>query len=280
MMQLKIGIIGYGNMGQAIAHRLSEHQVFVFDQDKTKLTGAGHIHTVVSLEELLNNGSDVLILAVKPQDFGGVLDEIKPKLKGQLIISIAAGITAEYIENKLGKVRVVRVMPNLPAKIGEAMSCLCGGKFVDKADMHLAEKLFKNLGQTLIIEKKLMNFATAISGSGPAYVSHFIETNGIDIGYGIPEDKKEKFIGKFIEAAQSGGFKQKEASLLVNATFKGTVDFLKQTNMPAQQLKKQVTSKGGTTEAALKVLAAGGSLIKAVKAAARRAEELSKVSWQ
>ncbi len=273
----KIGIIGYGNMGQAIAHRLNEYQVFVFDKDKTKLTGAGHIHTVASLEEVLGNGTDVLILAVKPQDFSETLEQIKHKVKEHLVISIAAGITTEYIENKLGKIKVVRVMPNLPAKIGQAMSCLCAGKLSDSQDLHLVEKLFKLLGRTIIINESLMSAATAVSGSGPAYVCHFIEANQIDIA-AIPQEKKEKFLGEFLKAAESCGFYQKEALLLVNATFNGTIAFLKQTAISAVELKKQVTSKGGTTEAALKVLDAGGSLIKAIKAAARRAEELSKLS--
>lgn len=270
----KIGIIGYGNMGQAIAHRLSGYQVFVFDKDKTRLAGIGHIHTAAGWEEVLRNGQDVLILAVKPQDFAKALEQVKYKIKEHLVISIAAGITTGYIENKLGKVRVVRVMPNMPAKIGRAISCLCPGKFADTSDLHLAEKIFKCFGRVIIIKENLMSAATAVSGSGPAYICHFIDANGIDIA-DIPQEKKEKFLEEFLKAAESCGFHQKEAFLLVNATFEGTIDFLKQSAMSAMELRKQVTSKGGTTEAAFKVIDAGGSLAKAVKAAKKRAEALA-----
>ncbi len=271
----KIGIIGYGNMGQAIAHRLNEYQVFVFDKDKSKLTGAGHIHTVASLEEVLANDTEVLVLAVKPQDFSEIIEQIKHKVKEHLVISVAAGITTEYIENKLGKARVVRVMPNLPAKIGKAMSCLCAGKFVDEPGLHLAEKIFKQLGQTMIIKENLMSAATAISGSGPAYVCRFIENNGNELT-GISRGKEEIFLEEFLKAAESCGFNKKQAELLVISTYQGTVEFLRQSGISAAELRMQVTSKAGTTEAALNVLSSGGSLLKAVKAAALRAEELSK----
>jgi len=259
----KIGIIGYGNMGSAIAERIkSAYDVVVFDKDINKTRNLSGIRIAMDIISLVKR-VDVMVLAVKPQDFDTLLKEIKDYAKDKLVISIAAGITTSYIETRLQKARVVRAMPNLPAKIGKGMICLCKGKFTDGEDLNFTNKLFSLLGKTLIIEENLMNACTAISGSGPVYVCNYLEA------------EKEGFSNDFQKAAKSVGFNAKQSAFLVNTTFSGTVEFLKETKISPSELKRQVASKGGTTEAALEVLHNGGSLVDAVKAAVKRARELS-----
>lgn len=271
-----VGIIGFGNMGQAIAEQLKiDYQVQVFDKDKNKTRGLAGIKIAQASADLAKN-SDVLILAIKPQDFEGLLVEIKDFLSAdKLIISIAAGITTAYIEKCLGVVRVIRAMPNILIKIGASVTCLSKGKFATEQDLEFAENLFGYIGETLAIKEEMMNAATAVSGSGPAYICYYIEAGLLDPD-NIPEQRREAFLSNFRKSAENLGFSKEEATLLVSNTFNGTINFLKKTKVPALELKKQVASKGGTTEAALEVLYKGASLEEAVKAARKRAEELSK----
>lgn len=265
-MYKTIGIIGYGNMGSAIAERIrSKYPIWVFDKDGNKTKNLSSINIAENVVALLNR-VDTVVLAVKPQDFDSVLNEIKDNVDGKLIISIAAGITTKYIENRLCKVRVIRVMPNLPAGIGEGMICLSKGKTATEEDLNFIKQLFKVLGKTLILNEDMMNAATAVSGSGPAYVCEYLESG----------QKKELFFDNFQKAARAIGFNEEDAKLLAETTFTGTLEFLKKTKVSPSQLKKQVASKGGTTEAALEVLHKGGSLEEAVKAAEKRAEGLSR----
>lgn len=170
-----IGIIGFGNMGSAIAGRIkSKYRVIAFDEDEEKTKNISGIGTVNSITDLLKQ-SDAIVLAVKPQDFDAVLSEVKPFAKGKLIISIAAGIKTQYIEKKLGGARVVRAMPNLPVKVGKGISCLCKGKFARGTDLKFSEEIFKKLGKTLVLKENMMDAATAISGSGPGFLCGLIE---------------------------------------------------------------------------------------------------------
>lgn len=277
-MHETIGIIGYGNMGSAIAEQLKkDYQICVFDKDELKTRGLkGAINGVLETALVVQN-SGIIILAVKPQDFETLLALIKNSAAGpdKLYISIAAGITTGYIEKYLGIARVIRVMPNILLKAGMAITCLSKGKFATERDLEFTENLFTYMGETLAIKEELINAATAVSGSGPAYVCHYIETGLIDAN-NVSEEKKAVFLGDFKKAAKDVGFSEEEAYFLVSNTFNGTINFLKKTKISAQELRKQVTSKGGTTEAALGILQNGGSLGVAVKAALKRAEELSK----
>lgn len=272
-MNNKIGIIGFGNMGSAIGERIKfEYQVYAFDIDKNKTNKLTGIKVANSITDLLTK-VDTVILSLKPQDFDAALDEIKNFAEGKLIITIAVGITIDYIEKRLGKVRVIRVMPNLPARIGEGMICLCVGKSVSEEEARFAEELFKNLGTTLILNEKMMNAATAISGSGPGYLYDWGENKAIEE---IKKYARDIFIPSLTVSAESLGFTPQQAKILVNTTAQGSLSFLEKANLSAAQLKKQVASKGGTTEAGLEVLHKGGSLEEAVKKAFQRAKELSK----
>lgn len=269
-----IGIIGFGNMGQAIAERLkSQYKIVVFDKDKNKIRNLKGINTANNNLDLLNK-VDTLILAVKPQDFDVVLREIKPQVKDKLVISIAAGIETAYIEKVLGNTRVIRAMPNIGAKIGESVTCLSKGRFANDDDSRFTQELFYCLGVTKAIEEKLMNSATAISGSGPAYIFDFLEANSIDPG-NIPDHTKHDIIRRLGNAAISVGFNREDAMFLAANITNSSVSLAKKTKISLVELKKQVTSKGGTTEAALEILHKGGSWEEAAGAAVRRAEQLS-----
>lgn len=262
-------------MGSAIAERIkTKYRVFIFDKDKEKIKKLRNIEVVENPISLVES-SDAVILAVKPQDFGLALNEIKDCVKGRLIISIAAGITTSYIEKILGKVRVIRVMPNLPAMIGEGANCLCKGSLATDKDLNTTRKLFKLLGITFIFNEGMMDAVTAVSGSGPGYFYDFLEREKIDYRH-IPEKKIKSFSINFKKAAEFAGLNKKDASKLVDVTIRGSLAAISATDAAPATLRDKVASKGGTTEAGLNVLSKGGTLIHAVEAAKKKAEELSK----
>lgn len=275
-MAQKIGIIGYGNMGRAIAGRIksSEWQVWVSDKNSNKIREIKDFNLARNNAELARN-VDTVILAVKPQDFDAALNDVKGCAKNKLIISIAAGIDTSYIEKKLGKVAVIRAMPNFAAVIGESVTCLAKGKFASDEDLDFAQQLFYRLGATKVIDEKMMNAATAISGSGPGYVFDFIETNSID-PLNVPEQIKHDLMKRLERAAESIGFNHEEAAFFAANTTNSSISVLKATKLLPSELKRRVASKGGTTEAALEILHKGGTWEEAAKAALKRAEKLSK----
>ncbi|MFH0855710.1 MAG: pyrroline-5-carboxylate reductase [Candidatus Omnitrophota bacterium] len=273
----KIGIIGYGTMGQVIARNLvaqnNELNIFVFDKDKSKLNVSSGISVAQDVKDLAERAG-IIILAVKPQDFTHVLKEIKGCVNNKLILSIAAGISTKYIESILGAARVIRIMPNIGAKISESVSCLCQGALATGEDLELAQELFYYLGPTRVIDEDMMNAATAISGSGPAYVFYFVENNSLD-PENIPEHARHDMMRRLEKAAEELGFSVEDAAFLAANTVNASISLLRKTKLPAPELRKQVTSKGGTTEAALDILTKGGTWTDAAKAALKRAEELA-----
>ncbi len=270
----KIGIIGYGNMGSVICERIkTKYKVLVFDKDKDKTRNLSGIEVVSDNIDLVNK-VDTLILAVKPQDFDVLLGEIRNYTAGKLIISIAAGITTRYIEKYLEKAKVVRVMPNMAIMIGEGISCLSKGKLATEEDFDFVEELFDYMGKTLRIEEEKMSAATAVSGSGPGFYFDIIES--VLAENKNPEEFKKEFIVSLTKAAEESGFDHREAVFLASGTGNACQLLLIKTKLMPAELKKQIMSKGGTTLAGLDALHATKSLIEAVKAAKKRAEELSK----
>lgn len=260
---IKIGIIGCGNMGAAIISKIKgKYDILVVEKEPARVNLLKKKYKVsfVGLGRALES-SDVIILAVKPQNFDEVLSQLSGLIaKNQLVISIAAGITTEYIEKRLGRnVRVIRTMPNLPAQIGEGMTGICKGKKATPADLREAVKIFENIGKTLIVQEKWIDAITAVSGSGPAYVFLFAEN--------------------FIKAAKALGFNDAQAKALVSQTMRGSLDLLEQSTEDAGTLRERVTSKGGTTAAALEVFGRAGyekTFKNALMAAKKRAKELAK----
>ena len=268
-----VGIMGYGNMGQAIAERIkTKYQVYIFEKDEKKNLNLSGINFTSNIEDLLRKAANI-ILAVKPQDFEIVLNNIKNLVKGKLIISIAAGISTSYIEKQLGRVRVIRVMPNLAVKVGKGMICLCKGRYSFVGDLGFVREIFSYLGKTMTLEEDLMDEVTVISGSGPGYFYDLIKNKK-------PAEwedySKNIFIPQLSSVAKEIGFTEQEAEILVKETVEGSIALLKETGLSPEILCSQVCSKGGTTEAGLAVLRITNSLEEAVKAALKRAKDLAK----
>jgi len=275
LLRKKIGIIGFGNMGSAIAERIKhKYQVYVFDKDNNKTVGLTKINIVESILDLINK-VDVVLLAVKPQDFDSVLEEIKQHVKDKLIISIAAGVTTGDIENSCGNARVIRVMPNIEIKIGRGITHMCAGKYARKGDIDFVFNLFNSLVTTLKISEDEMKAATAISGSRLAYFCDIIERNKIDY-HNIPQEVIDKFENELKEAAKTLGLKESFASSVSIGTGGSCQIFFERDHMKPHDLIEKIASKKGTTEAALEVLRRNGSLIEALRAAIKRAEELAR----
>ncbi len=259
-------------MGSAIAERIKrKYRVFAFDKDKNKIQSLTGIRVTKSVIDLVNI-VDVIILAVKPQDFDTMLKEIKDSVAGKLIISIAAGITNSYIEKLLGEVKIIRVMPNLPARVGQGISFLSKGRYATNKDLNLTLKLFRLLGIIFVLNEDMMNAATAVSGSGPGFWYNKVEN--------MPRSEWREYSNKFFIpeltlAAESVKFDKRRARLIAQNTVRGSLAVVQAWQIEPTELKKQVASAGGTTEAGLEVLQKGGSLTQAVQAAVKRAEELS-----
>ena len=139
-------------------------------------------------------------------------------------------------------------MPNMPAKIGKGMTVLCKGESASEEDLDFARQLFEYLGKTLVIEEEMLAAATAISGSGPGYFFDLVHNQ--DLGE-IKGFAKKIFVPTFIKAAQSLGFTPEQAKLLAETTAAGSIDLLEETQAVPSELRNQVASKGGTTEAGL-----------------------------
>jgi pyrroline-5-carboxylate reductase len=204
--------------------------------------------------------ADVVVLAVKPQILDGVMKELSSALAGKLVLSIAAGVTIAHLARLAPKgVRVVRVMPNTPVLVRDGVSALSFGDGVSDKDQQLTRRLFEAVGRAVVVEEKLMDAVTGLSGSGPAYV----------------------FMA--IEALADGGVKmglpRTVADLLAAQTVLGAARMVLETGEHPAKLKDRVASPGGTTIAGLHRLEQGGlraALMAAVEAAAKRSEELGR----
>ncbi len=180
--------------------------------------------------------ADTIALVVKPQDMADVLEEINPHLRpGQLIVSLAAGITTAFIESRVPDgVAVVRVMPNTPALVDEGMAAISPGSHCDEAHLAEAEALLASTGRVVRVPEKQQDAVTAISGSGPAYIFFVVES--------------------MIEAGVHLGLPRATASELVIQTLYGSATMLRETGTHPVVLREQVTSPGGTTASALREL--------------------------
>jgi len=258
-----IGIIGGGNMGAAIIKGIAKKfKVAVCEADKKKAACLKKTYksAILDLSALMKQ-SDIVIIAVKPQDIDPVLDQMAQGLRAkQLIVSIAAGITTSYIEKKLGgKPKVIRTMPNLPALIGQGVTAIAKGRYALAADVRAAVNIFKGVGSTVIVKESQIDAVTAVSGSGPAYVFLFAES--------------------LIRSARKLGLDEKTSKELVLQTLSGSADLLKDSKESTDKLRKRVTSKGGTTQAAVEVMIKRHLpkiYEQALKAAKTRAKQLSR----
>lgn len=264
---MKVLIVGYGNMGKTYANSFISSR-FIKPEDIFVMVRNEHSSVVengIPKANFLSASSegigdfDIVILAVKPQDFEVLAQSIKPHLKdNQIIFSVMAGITITTLESKLSCSKIVRSMPNIPTQIGMGMTVFTASAKVDRKELFIIQNLINTTGKSVYVEnEKLIDAATAISGSGPAYVFYFMQS--------------------MIKAAVALGFNESEAELLVNQTFMGSVAIQNSYSLSNEEWIAKVASKGGTTEKALQVFEKGileNTIIEAVKAANNRALEL------
>src|SRR6202042_467396 len=204
--------------------------------------------------------ADVILICVKPLAVGAVLDEIRPELNEQkLVISIAAAVSTEYMEKRIGgNVPVLRAMPNTPSMVGEGITAICKGKHASAKHLELARKLFDAVGKTVVVDEKHMDAVTGLSGSGPAFLYIIIEA--------------------LAEAGVNVGLPRDIATLLAAQTTLGSARMVLETGYHPALLKDEVTTPAGCTVDGILELEEGGlrvTLIKAVKRATIRAKELA-----
>ncbi len=263
---LKVGFIGGGNMASALIGGLAG-----------KLTAGVNIHVVDPNAEALQKlrqqfgvtttsqidaaiaKCDVIVVAVKPQQMKEVASQLQPHVSSQLVLSVAAGIRMVDLSRWLnGHSAIVRTMPNTPALIGKGITGMVAMAGVSHEQRDAADAIMRAVGTTVWLDDEaLIDPVTAVSGSGPAYVFYFIEA--------------------MQQAAQEMGLSAEQGTQLAIATFVGASQLAAQSSEPISLLRERVTSKGGTTYAALTSMEASGvkeAIGKAMKAAAARGKEL------
>ncbi len=265
---MRIGIVGAGNMGSALVRGLIgsgksiPEMISIFDLDPTKaliLQQEVKIRAVRDIRGTIESDTEILVLAVKPQSVGDVIDSIVHKIHDKLtIVSVAAGISTDFILSCLNRpARVIRAMPNAAAMVGASATALCKAGIADDADLRKALDIFSAIGLAVTVEERMMNVVTALSGSGPGYLFPIMEA--------------------LTDGAVLMGLDRPTARALAVQTFKGAAIMALSENEPFSSLKDRITSSGGTTIAGLKVLEQSGLrgvLMDTIRAATLRAEEL------
>jgi pyrroline-5-carboxylate reductase len=266
----KIGIIGTGNMGEAIvgglvSSRSSEPKnIICSDVSPDRLEWVESQYGVRTSPD--NNAvieaSNIVIYAVKPQKMAETLKQTAGSLDlSKLVISVAAGVPLAAIELCLKKdLRLIRVMPNIAAFVREGASAVAGGKHASEEDLSLAKAIFDSVGKSVIVEEELMDAVTGLSGSGPAYI--FLIVTALS------------------DAGVKMGLSRKDALLLSSQTLLGAAKLLLETNEHPGRLRDRVTSPGGTAIAGIHTLEEGGlrtTLMNAVETATKRSMELGQI---
>lgn len=263
----KIILVGGGKMGEAIIAGLVQGALLdpkaieiVEPSEQRRAFLTEEYGVVCVAESAAVTQGETLILAIKPQVFREVVEQLvaAKSLSPKRVISIAAGIRTEFIAQYFLDIPVVRVMPNTPLMVSAGMSVVAASEHTSFSEAELVVELFSLMGEAVLIEEKHINAATAISGSGPAYFTLFLE--------------------ELAKAGEGIGLTKNQAEQMAVQTLVGTARQLQLTGESPEELRKAVTSPGGTTQAALESFAAndfGAIVDKAVKAALQRAEELS-----
>lgn len=257
----RVAILGGGVMGEAIARTLAEAgvQVVVAEKRAPRVDELTDLGFTVSPPVTAVGDADVVVIVVKPQDVRSLLTELQGKVRaGTLVISIAAGITTQTIEAALPGTHVVRAMPNTPARIRQGVTAVSAGSGCTAPALDQATELLGNLGLVLVLPEDLQDAATAVSGSGPAYLFYLAEG--------------------MLQAAQDLGLPPDQARQAVVQTLVGAAALLAASTDAPEQLRTQVTSPGGTTAAAVAVLderQVRDSVVAALRAARDRARELA-----
>jgi pyrroline-5-carboxylate reductase len=264
---MKITILGCGNMGTAYARSFRKYGlvdtndlllVIRGEGRRAQLEQLGKVSTVIEADQ---GECDLIILGVKPQDFSALAPTLSAVLRpGQVVLSIMAGITLERLRKELKHDTVVRAMPNAPAQIGMGITAYATGTELNMRQTLMVEQLLNCTGRAMhLAEEALLDPVTALSGSGPAYFFEIVRT--------------------MIATGVKLGLAPHVASALVKQTMLGSFHLMEHADRTPEELIKAVMSKGGTTEAAFKVLEKedlGGTLERAIMAASLRASELGK----
>ena len=278
-IEKKLGLIGAGNMGEAFIGAViksglfSPSSILANDINKKRLEFLNSKYDIPVTDDnfRLFTESDIVILAVKPQQMAQVLSGITAQkaydiTKRKLVISIAAGITIKKIEallyepldeQKRSNLPIIRVMPNTPVLVLKGMSGLSPNRYAAQEELDTARTILEATGKALEFSEKLMDAVTALSGSGPAYIFYMVES--------------------MIKGGVDAGLTSEDSRTLSMATLEGALALMKELKEPPESLRKKVTSPGGTTEAAIQVMEDGGvkkTIIKAIAAAVQRSKEL------
>jgi len=266
-----IGIIGAGNMGEALIRGLlrsqlvRSYEIIASARRRSRLVRLEKsygIHTTRSNKEVMNS-TDTIIVAVKPQNMDDLMDEIRPyATNNHLMISIAAGVDIRKLRRGLGtKPKLIRVMPNLPAVVDQGVSAIfCGPRMAERY-RRFAHQIFQAVGTTVDVrEERLMDVITGLSGTGPAYIFAMMEG--------------------MAAAGKKFGLTPKLACALTQQTVVGSAELASQNGADPRELRKRVTSKKGTTWAAMKVFKRRkfwDLLAEAIGAATKRSRQLRKL---
>ena len=266
----QVGVIGVGNMGEALVNGLlhgqvcKPEQIFCSDARPERQKEIRQVYgiKVTSRNTEVVKQSEILILAVKPQVMKPVIGEIAKYIDlSKLVISIAAGVPLSAIESCAEKeLRLIRVMPNICVSVREGVSAIAAGKNVEKEDLTIAKTIFDSVGKSLFIGENLLDAVTGLSGSGPAYIFLIIDA--------------------LADAGVRVGLARNDALILASQTILGAAKMQIETGEHPGKLKDMVTSPGGTSIAGLHALEEGGlraALMNAVEAATQRSKALGEL---
>ena len=263
----RIGVIGIGKMGEGLISGLigskftDGAKIGVSDVNVERREHVSKKYQITCYPDnrILVKNSDIVVIAVRPRDVKTVLEDIREELKPKhLLISIAAGVSTSFILRSLQKrVSLIRAMPNNPCMIREGMTALASTPNASDEDIQVAKQIFESVGRVTVLDEKLFDAVTGLSGSGPAYVYLFIEAmadGGVKVG--LPKDK---------------------AILLAAQTFLGSAKMILETGVHPGRLRDLVATPGGTTVSGLYELEEGkvrAAVMRAVEEATQRAKEL------
>lgn len=238
---MKVLVIGAGNMGLTYAESmansplLTKHKLRIFDTDPKKietLKQQSQFQVYDTLDDCLPK-SDLIFIAVKPYHSADLFKIMTPMLNDdQIFVSLMAGVTIETIQQQLGKSKVVRTMPNLPAQVGKGVTSYTASESVSRVELLMVRNLLDTTGTSIHVNtEKFIDASTGISGSGPAYVFYFMQS--------------------MLDAALKMGFSAYDSKVLVSNTFEGAIELFNQNDMSPKSWIEKVASKGGTTQAAI-----------------------------
>jgi pyrroline-5-carboxylate reductase len=264
-MESRVAILGCGKIGESLLAGLLSSGSTEIVVTARRPERATELHELHGVQALLSNaeavsGASVVVLAVKPQDFEVLLDNIRGAVtKEQTVLSVAAAIPTAFIERRLGpEVPVVRAMPNAPATVHEGITGLCAGAHASEENVAQARDVLAHLGPVVRVAEPYMDAVTAVSGSGPAYFALLAEA--------------------MIEAGILLGLSREISTQLVVQTMLGTAVLLRDEEMHPVELREAVTSPGGTTIRAIRELEQAGvraAFLNAIQAAMERSRELA-----